>query len=155
MINVDNIIKEAMISKNQPLLSIMRLVKSEILKKVTEPNRKSKEITEDEVNKILTKMETELTESIKVFSDAGRDGLAEETKKQLDALRPYLPIKATEEEIKVATVSAISKYLEEKGSEYKISMADMKSIMTIVKGYYPTADGKVVSMTLKDYISKQ
>lgn len=155
MINIDEIIKKAMLEKNEPLLSIMRLVKAEMLKKQTEPNRKSKELTEEEVNKILFKMESELTESLKIFSGAGRDGLAQEVKGQLEALSPYIPKKASEEEIKTATSSAISKYLEEMGGDYKVSMSDMRNIMSIVKEYYPMADGKVVSMTLKNYISKQ
>ena len=155
MIKIDEIIRKAMLEKNEPLLSIMRLVKAEMLKKQTEPNRKSKELTEDEVNKILAKMESELTESLKIFNEAGRDALAQEVKDQLEALSPYIPKKASEEEIKVATSSAISKFLEKMGGEYKVSMADMRNIMSIVKEYCPTADGKVVSLTLKDYISKQ
>ena len=38
MINIDKIIRKAMLDKNEPLLSIMRLVKAEMLKKQTEPN---------------------------------------------------------------------------------------------------------------------
>lgn len=155
MIKIDEIIRKAMLEKNEPLLSIMRLVKAEMLKKQTEPNRKSKELTEDEVNKILLKMESELTESLKIFSEAGRDALAQEVKGQLEALSPYIPKKASEEEIKVATSSAISKYLKKMGGEYKVSMADMRNIMPIVKEYCPTADGKTVSMAVKEYISKQ
>ena len=46
MININELIKNAMHEKNMELLSVLRLIKAEFMKKQTEPGRTSKELTE-------------------------------------------------------------------------------------------------------------
>lgn len=152
MINIDELIKNAMHEKNSNLLSVLKLIKAEFMKKATEPNRTSRELTSDEQLKVLMKMAAAHKDSIEQYEKAGRNDLSEGEKKELEIINSFLPKEATEEEIIEYTGIAIKKYLETKDSGYSLSMKDMKNVMDIVKQKYPTANGGVVSKTLKSII---
>ena len=49
MINIDELIKDAMHQKNRERLNTLKLIKAEFLKKQTESGRKTKELTDDEM----------------------------------------------------------------------------------------------------------
>ena len=61
MIQIDELIKDAMHQKNRELLNVLKLIKAEFLKKQTEPGRKTKELTEEEQIKVLLKMASQKT----------------------------------------------------------------------------------------------
>ena len=48
MININEMIKNAMHEKNMELLRVLKLIKAEFMKKQTEPGRTNKELTEEE-----------------------------------------------------------------------------------------------------------
>ena len=56
MIQINDLIKEAMHNKDMRLLGVLKLIKSEFVKKQTEAGRSNKELTEEEQIKILLKM---------------------------------------------------------------------------------------------------
>lgn len=64
MIQIDELIKDAMHQKNRELLNVLKLIKAEFLKKQTEPGRKTKELTEEEQIKVLLKMASQHEDSI-------------------------------------------------------------------------------------------
>ena len=153
MIQIDELIKDAMHQKNRELLNVLKLIKAEFLKKQTEPNRASKELSEDEQFKVLMKMAAQRKDSIEQYEKGGRADLAENEKKELEVINSYLPKEASEEEIIAYTKEAADAFKTSKGDSYMLSMKDMKDIMTFVKAKYPTANGGLVSKTFKDYIS--
>lgn len=148
MIQIDNLIKEAMLSKNTELLNVLKLVKAEFLKKQTEPGRKIKELNEEEQIKVLMKMVAQRKDSIEQYEKANREDLAGVERKEMEILNNFLPEQASEEEVAEYTSLAVTIYKATKDDGYKLSMRDMKPIMDIVKEKYPTANGKVVSQTL-------
>lgn len=148
MIQIDNLIKEAMLSKNTELLNVLKLVKAEFLKKQTEPGRKIKELNEEEQIKVLMKMVAQRKDSIEQYEKANREDLADAEKKEMEILNGFLPKQASEEEVAEYTSLAVTIYKATKDDGYKLSMRDMKPIMDIVKEKYPTANGKVISQTL-------
>lgn len=152
MININDLIKDAMHKKDMQTLGVLKLIKSEFLRKATEPGRKSKELSEDEQIKILMKMVVQHKDSIEQYTNGGRSDLAENEKNELDIIKGFLPKEATPEEIKSATEKAAGEYLDTKESGYQLSMKDMKPIFNIVKGKYPTANGGIVSKILKEII---
>ena len=153
MIQIDELIKDAMHQKNRELLNVLKLIKAEFLKKQTEPNRASKELSEDEQFKVLMKMAAQRKDSIEQYEKGGRSDLAENEKKELEVINSYLPKEASEEEIIACTKETADAFKTSKGDSYMLSMKDMKDIMAIVKAKYPTANGGLVSKTYKDYIS--
>jgi len=153
MIQIDELIKDAMHQKNRELLNVLKLIKAEFLKKQTEPNRASKELSEDEQFKVLMKMSAQRKDSIEQYEKGGRADLAENEKKELEVINSYLPKEASEEEIIAYTKEAADTFKSSKGDSYMLSMKDMKDIMAFVKAKYPTANGGLVSKAYKEYIS--
>ena len=153
MIQIDELIKDAMHQKNRELLNVLKLIKAEFLKKQTEPNRASKELSEDEQFKVLMKMAAQRKDSIEQYEKGGRSDLAENEKKELEVINSYLPKEASEEEIINCTKESAESYKASKGGDYALSMKDMKEVMSLVKAKYPTANGCIVSKAFKDYIS--
>lgn len=152
MLNVDEMIKNAMKDKNLELLGVLKLIKAEFLKKSTEPGRSSRELTEDEQVKVLLKMASQREDSIRQYIDGGRQDLADAEKKELEILSEFVPKQPTDEELEEYVRGVISAYCAVKEETHTLSMKDMKPIMDIVKEKYPTANGKIISKTLNDII---
>lgn len=152
MIQIDELIKNAMHEKNTELLGVLKLIKTEFLKKVTEPGRTSKELTEEEQMKVLMKMAAAHKDSIEQYDKAGRSDLSKNEKKELEIINGFLPKEATDEEIAEYTSLAVTIYKTTKDEGYALSMKDMKGIMALVKEKYPTANGGVISKTLKNIL---
>lgn len=152
MIQIDELIKNAMHEKNIELLGVLKLIKAEFLKKSTEPNRTSKELTEEEQMKVLMKMAAAHKDSIEQYDKAGRSDLSENEKKELDVINSFLPKEATDEEVAEYTSLAVTIYKATKDDGYVLSMKDMKGIMALVKEKYPTSNGGIVSKTLKEIL---
>lgn len=152
MVQIDELIKDAMHQKNRELLNVLKLIKAEFLKKQTEPGRKTKELTDEEQTKVLLKMASQREDSIKQYIDGGRQDLADAERKELEIIKTFIPKQPTDEELADYVTEVIKDYLSVKGGN--LSMKDMKPIMDIVKVKYPTANGKIVSQTLQKEINK-
>ena len=152
MVQIDELIKDAMHQKNRELLNVLKLIKAEFLKKQTEPGRKTKELTDEEQTKVLLKMASQREDSIKQYIDGGRQDLADAERKELEIIKRFIPKQPTDEELADYVTEVIKDYLSVKGGN--LSMKDMKPIMDIVKVKYPTANGKIVSQTLQKEINK-
>lgn len=160
MIQIDELIKDAMHQKNRELLNVLKLIKAEFLKKQTEPGRKTKELTDEEQTKVLLKMASQREDSIKQYVEGGRQDLADAEKKELEIISEFTPKQPTDDELAEYTNDVITAYIVSKEvgnlfmvKGYKLSMKDMKPIMDIVKEKYPTANGKIVSQTLQKAIN--
>ena len=154
MIQIDELIKDAMHQKDREKLNVLKLIKAEFLKKQTEPGRSSKELTEEEQIKVLLKMVSQREDSIKLYLKGGRKDLADAEKVELDIISTFTPKQPTEEELTDYVNGVISTYIADKGEAYTLSMKDMKPIMDIVKLKYSTVNGKVISQILQKAIGK-
>ena len=90
------------------------------------------EATDENVIAVLTKMVKQRKESIKMFTDGGRDELAVKEAEEVSAIKFFLPQPLTDEEIKDLINNAIN----ETGAA---SMADMGKLMAVLK---PLLQGK-------------
>lgn len=153
MVQIDELIKDAMHQKNRELLNVLKLIKAEFLKKQTEPGRKTKELTDEEQTKVLLKMASQREDSIKQYIDGGRQDLADAEKKELEIINEFTPKQPTDEELSEFVGGVIAGYKLTKGDDYKLSMKDMKPIMDFVKKKYPTANGKIISQTLQKMLT--
>lgn len=89
MIKIDELIKDAMHQKDRDRLNVLKLIKTEFLKKQTEAGRKTKELSEDEQIKILLKMVAQREDSIAQYIKGGRQDLADAEKKELEIINSY------------------------------------------------------------------
>lgn len=127
---------------------VLKLIKCELVK----AQKDGTELNEMNEAKILLKMVAQRKDSLAIYIGAGRQDLADQEQRELDVLQQYAPEELTDEEISEYTSAWVSAYIITKPEGYKLSMRDMKPIMTLVQEKYPTASGKVISKTLQSIL---
>ena len=115
--------KIAMRAKDKLRLGVIRMAISAI--KQAEIDHDT-EATDDNVTAVITKMVKQRKESIKMFTEGGRDELAEKEAAEVTALEFFLPQPLDAEEIKVLISDAIT----DSGAT---TMADMGKVMAVLK----------------------
>ena len=138
---LDSLIAEAMKNKDNERVNVLRLIKSEIVKK----EKEGKEFTEQVEANVLLKMMAQREDSISQFKQANRMDLVENETKELEIIKEFAPKQVSEEEIVAETERVIS-------TLGTITMKDMKNILSEVQNKYPTANGKIVSQIVKKHV---
>jgi len=115
--------KNAMRAKDKCRLGVIRMALSAIKQAEIDHNT---EATDDNITAILTKMVKQRKESIKMFTEGGRDELAAKEAEEVSAIEFFLPQPLTDAEIKDLIDNAIN----ETGAA---SMADMGKLMAVLK----------------------
>lgn len=138
---LDSLIAEAMKNKDNERVNVLRLIKSEIVKK----EKEGKELTEQVEANVLLKMMAQREDSISQFKQANRMDLVENETKELEIIKEFAPKQVSEEEIVAETERVIS-------TLGTITMKDMKNILSEVQKKYPTANGKIVSQIVKNHV---
>ena len=137
---LNSLIAEAMKNKDNERVNVLRLIKSELVKK----EKEGKELTEQIEANVLMKMVSQREDSIAQFTKANRMDLVENETKELNIIKEFAPKQVSDEDIIAETEKVISVM----GT---ISMKDMKTILTCVQRVYPTANGKLVSQVVKNH----
>ena len=138
--------KEAMKSKNEPVLRSLRAIKAEIIKAKTEPGAAG-EIDEATEQKFLQKMMKQRRDSFEIFTQQNRTDLADREKEEMDVIERFLPKQLSEDEIK-ATVKEII------ASTGASNAADMGKVMGVAsKQLAGRADGKTISAIVKEMLA--
>ena len=115
--------KTAMRAKDQVSLSTIRLINAAI--KQFEVDELT-EADDSKVISILTKMVKQRKDSAKIYTEAGRQDLADKENAEIEILNRYLPQMMSAEEIKTAVEAAVA----ETGAS---GMADMGKVMGVLK----------------------
>ena len=140
-IKISDAMKDAMRAKDKERLGTIRLVLSEI-KKVEVDER----IDPDDarITSIMDKMVKQRRESIKQFTEGGREELAAKEQSEIDVIQEFLPQQLTEDEITAIINEAVA-------STGASSMQDMGKVMGVIKPQLTgRADMGVVSKIVKD-----
>lgn len=147
---IDALIAEAMKNGDTVRLGVLRLIKNEFLKYKTEKHSNILNDTSEAI--ILNKMLVQREDSINQYLAANRQDLADNEKAEITVILEYAPKQASDEEIKHATIDSIGIYLAKQSEGFKLSMKDMKIILSMVQDKYPTANGKIVSSIMNVWI---
>ncbi len=115
--------KTAMRAKDQISLSTIRLINAAI--KQFEVDERT-EADDAKVISILTKMVKQRKDSAKIYTEAGRQDLADKENAEIEILNRYLPQMMSAEEIKTVVEAAVA----ETGAS---GMADMGKVMGVLK----------------------
>ena len=115
--------KTAMRAKDQVSLSTIRLINAAI--KQFEVDERT-EADDAKVISILTKMVKQRKDSAKIYTEAGRQDLADKENAEIEILNRYLPQTMSAEEIKTVVEAVIA----ETGAS---GMADMGKVMGVLK----------------------
>lgn len=135
---LNELIAESMKNQDSVKVNVLRLIKTEFVKK----EKEGKELTEAIEATILTKMVAQREDSINQFTKANRFDLVEKEQAELSILKEFAPKEVSEEDIIAETEKIIA-------NMESVSMKDMKNILAEVQKTYPTANGKIVSQIVK------
>lgn len=143
---IDGDIKKAMLAKNKEELEALRGIKSLILLAETEKGG-SGDVSSDVESKLLMKAAKQRKESADIFTQQGRQDLADKELLQLEVISRYLPKQLSEEEI----ASAVKQIIEEVGAKGPQDMGKVMGVAT--KKLAGQADGKVISDLVKKLLA--
>ena len=165
MININELIQQALKSQNKTGLRAYRNLKAEFLKAETAKN--AKPIDEARQVQIIKKYCDTLEKSILDFSEAHREDLVADYRDELEVLQKLLPDPVNESQIYAelriwaGKNKLIEMYLTEKGvyqfdaietSKPFIPKKEMGNAIKYLKSKFPQADGKMISNVVKKYI---
>lgn len=159
MTRVDQLIKEALLSKDKIALNAYKNLKTELQKVLTAKN--APEYSEEVFIKTVSKYMKSLTDAIEQFKSAGRSDLAKEYSEELEIIKELVPAPATPTEIMQALWSYGSRegYMTEMVpgnpsafTKPAIPKKEMGTAIKHLKSKFPTADGKMISEIVKKYI---
>lgn len=155
MIRIDELIKEAMKSKNSDELKAYKNLKSEIQIIKTAKNAKPYDDTV-EIH-LISKMCKKLEDEAQEFEKAGRLDLAQEYRKEKSILEKLLPEPVGESEILGELFHGW--YLKQSWGAIcsavhlmKIPKKEMGNAIKHLKSKFPGVDGKTISEIVKEYI---
>lgn len=155
MLNVDDLIKESMKSRNQTELRAYKNLKAEIQAFKTAKN--AKPYDEAAEIQLISKMGKKLEDGILGFSEAGREDLVSEYRDELTVLKKLLPEPVNESQV----CSELSEWCRENHFTQKFQTAigyeehliipkkEMGNAIKHLKSKFPQADGKLISNIVK------
>lgn len=158
MLNVDDLIKESMKSRNQTELRAYKNLKAEIQAFKTAKN--AKPYDEAAEISIIKKYCEKLEKSILSFSEAHREDLVAEYSDELEVLRKLLPEPVNESQV----CSELSEWCRENHFTQKFQTAigyeehliipkkEMGNAIKYLKSKFPQADGKLISTIVKSFV---
>lgn len=155
MINIDELIKESMKSRNHTELRAYKNLKAEIQAFKTAKN--AKPYDEAAEISIIKKYCEKLEKSILSFSEAHREDLVSDYTSELEVLKKLLPEPVNESQI----CSFVEEYClnnnfvgntEAQENIIQIPKKEMGKVIKVVKETYPQADGKLISSIVKKYV---
>lgn len=145
---VSDEIKTAMKAKDKLRLETVRGIKKVIIEKESTIRADGREeLTEEEELAIVMQLAKQRRDSIKQFTDAGRQELADKEAKELTILEEYLPAQLSDADIEAAVDAAIA----QTGATSMREMGKvMGPVMAKLKGQ---ADGNKVQAIVKAKLS--
>lgn len=158
MLNVDDLIKESMKSRNQTELRAYKNLKAEIQTFKTAKN--AKPYDEAAEIQLISKMCKKLEDGILGFSKAGREDLVSEYRDELTVLKKLLPEPVNESQV----CSELLEWCRENHFTQRFQTAigyeehlvipkkEMGNAIKHLKSKFPQADGKLISIIVKEYV---
>ena len=138
-------LKEAMLSKDETRLSVIRGLISAFTNELVAKGRKpTDELSDDEVLAVISRGVKQRKDSIEQFNKGNRADLAANEQKELDILVKYLPAQMSEEEVRTIVMNKKA----ELNISDKAQMGNlMKAVMQELKG---KADGAIVKKAVDE-----
>lgn len=147
-LTVNDLIKKAMLAKDEKGLRGLRAIKAAILLAKTSEGAKEGGLTGEDEIKILQKLVKSRKDSLEIFTQQNRADLATKEKEEIEIIEQFLPKQMGEEELKAAIQEIIS-------SLGVTSAAEMGKVMGAAnKQLAGKADGKAISAIVKILLAK-
>ena len=153
MINIDELIKDSLKNKKTTELKVYRNLKADIMAFKTQKN--APEYNEASEISIIRKYATKMEDAEKQYSQAGREDLATECREELEVLKKLLPKPVEAQDIKsiLAGWCVKNNFISiENGPKIEIPKKSMGLAIKAMKEVFPTADGKIISEVVKEFV---
>ena len=152
MVKIDELIKNCMKEQKFAELKVYRNLKSLITNFKTQKN--APEYTEAAEISIIKKYINNSEEALKEYLEAGREALVAECKFELEVLKKFLPEPVKESDIyyELDKYCKSENLLSENGQNL-IPKKEMGNAIKYLKNIFPTADGKLISNIVKEYVA--
>lgn len=134
----------AMKAKEEVKLSVLRMLKAEIMKFEVAGDKKI-EANDENVLLIIGKGVKQRKDSVEAYKKGGREDLAVKEEAEMKILQSYLPAQMSEEELK----TLISRAISQTGATVKDFGKVMGTVMAQAKG---KADGGTVTRLVKEML---
>ncbi len=136
---------EAMKSRNEIMISTLRLLRAAIKNKEIELR---KSIEDQDVISLIRKMLKQAEESLSFFKQGNREDLIQKVQQEMTILKPFLPDQMNPEDLK----KKIQEVIQKTGATSPKQMGEvMKSIASSLAG---ACDMKEVSRIVRELLSK-
>ncbi|HUX84868.1 MAG TPA: GatB/YqeY domain-containing protein [Chitinophagaceae bacterium] len=140
-------IKKAMLSRNEPDLRALRAIKAAILTARTAEGG-SRELGPSDEEKLLRKLVRQRRDSLEIFTAQHREDLASREAEEIAIIEKFLPAPVSGAELE----KAIREIIAETGAS---SPSDIGKVTGLaVKKLGGSADGKTISATVRELLSK-
>ena len=153
MINIDELIKDSLKNKKTTELKVYRNLKADIMAFKTQKN--APEYNDASEISIIRKYATKMEDAEKQYSQAGREDLATECREELEVLKKLLPKPVEAQDINsiLAGWCVRNNFINtENESKIEIPKKSMGLAIKAMKEVFPTADGKIISEVVKQYV---
>lgn len=145
-LKVQQAMKEAMMAKNQTTLRGLRAIKSAIMLLKTEKGFTG-EVTEDKEIALLQKLSKQRKESYEIFTQQGREDLAQVEKEEIEVIEKFLPDQLSEVELTQIIKDIIAQ-------TSATSIQDMGKVMGAATSKIAgRADNKIVSQLIRSLLA--
>lgn len=150
MLDIDKLIKDSIMNKDAAGLRVYRNLKTDIMNFKTQKNAPRYDDAAE--LKIIQKYATKMEDAEKQYLQAGRQDLVTECREELDILKTLLPKPISREKIyeELWKFGIANDYIYE--SKLVIPKNMMGIAIKLMKANFPTADGKMISDVVKEYV---
>lgn len=152
MLNLDELIKNSLKNKDTVALKVYRNLKADVMAFKTQKNAPeyTRAVEQNLIKKYVAKME----DAEKQYLEAGREDLATECREELEVLKQWLPAPATAQDVCsiLAGWCVNNGYINLKDGSLVIPKKSMGTAIKAMKEVFPTADGKMISDVVKQYV---
>lgn len=152
MLNLDELIKSSLKNKDTVALKVYRNLKADAMAFKTQKNAPeyTRAVEQNLIKKYVAKME----DAEKQYLEAGREDLATECREELEVLKQWLPAPATTQDVCsiLAGWCVNNGYINLTDGSLVIPKKSMGTAIKAMKEVFPTADGKMISDVVKQYI---
>ena len=140
-----NDLKQAMKEKNTIQKNTIQLIRAQILQVEKD---KQIELTDTQILDIIVKQQKQKLDVLEEFKKANRQDLIEQTNKELEVLKTYLPEPVTIDQIR-----------EEAEHQFNLTNYTKKEMGLFIKNLKtilgPAANGKDISIVVKEILNKE
>ena len=153
MIAIDNLIKDSLKNKKTVELKVYRNIKADVIAFKTQKN--APEYNDAQELKIIQKYIKKMEDAKKQYSQASREDLASECRDELEVLRKLLPEPVEAQDINsiLAGWCVKNNFVNtENEAKIEIPKKSMGLAIKAMKEVFPTADGKIISEVVKQYV---